>query len=332
MLQYAIIFVKGLYWMGNLKYAIIFPGQGAQEPGMGREIFENYPAARQAFEEADEALGFSLSDKIFNGTQEELGLTEITQPAILTVSIAAFRALSSELGETPVPLCMAGHSLGEYTALVASGVISMADGVRLVSRRGNLMQNAVPVGKGAMAAVLGLSLEEVSKVCAKVANGQVVAPANINLPTQIVISGHTDAVMRALDYITKNYTARTRLLKVSCPCHSALLELTATELEKEFMKVTSWSNPSCPIISNVSGTALSNVEDIKRALYKQIYFPVQWVDSVLEMEKLGVENYIELGPGKVLSSIVKKLCSDKTPIYGSTVEKIKEIADLIRSK
>lgn len=314
-----------------MKYAIIFPGQGAQEPGMGREIFENYPVSRQAFEEADEALGFSLSDKIFNGTQEELGLTEITQPAILTVSIAAFRALSFELGRTPVPLCMAGHSLGEYTALVASGVISLADGVRLVSRRGNLMQNAVPVGVGSMAAVLGLSLEEVFTVCEAVANGEVIAPANINLPTQIVISGHANAVNRAIDYIAQHYTARTRLLNVSCPCHSSLLEGTALELEKEFEKVTSWSNPSCPIISNVTGKALDNVTDIKRALYKQIYSPVQWVDSVFEMEKLGVENYIELGPGKVLSSIVKKLCSGKAPIYGSTIEKIKEMADLIRS-
>lgn len=314
-----------------MKYAIIFPGQGAQEPGMGREIFENYPVARQAFEEADEALGFSLSEKIFNGTQEELGFTEITQPAILTVSIAAFRALSYELGTTPAPICMAGHSLGEYTALVASGVISLADGVRLVSRRGNLMQNAVPVGEGSMAAVLGLSLEEVANVCKIVANDEVVAPANINLPTQIVISGHTTAVNRAIDYIMKHYTARTRLLNVSCPCHSLLLEKTAVELEKEFARITSWSDPSCLIISNVSGTAINTVEEIKKALFKQIYSPVQWVESVLEMERLGVENYIELGPGKVLSSIVKKLCNDKTPIYGSTIEKIKEIANLIRS-
>lgn len=331
MLQYTLILKKGIYQKRKMKYAIIFPGQGAQEPGMGREIFENYPVARLAFEEADEALGFSLSDKIFNGTQEELGLTEITQPAVLTVSIAAFRALSYELGKTPVPLCMAGHSLGEYTSLVASGVISLADGVRLVSRRGSLMQNAVPVGEGSMAAVLGLPLEEVFKICETVSNGEVVAPANINLPTQIVISGHTKAVNRVIDYITQHYTARTRLLKVSCPCHSSLLKDTADELEKEFAKVTGWSNPSCPIISNVSGKALYTVEDIKKALYKQIFSPVQWVDSVLEMERLGVENYIELGPGKILSSIVKKLCTGKTPIYGSTTGKIKEIANLIRS-
>ena len=314
-----------------MNYAIIFPGQGAQAPGMGKEIYENYPAARLAFEEADEALGFSLSDKIFNGTADELGLTEITQPAVLTVSIAAFRALSSELGQAPSPLCMAGHSLGEYTALVASGVISLSDGVRLVHRRGQLMQSAVPVGEGTMAAVLGLSLEEVARVCETVAQGEVVAPANINLPTQIVISGHTKAVERALDYIMSHYTARTRMLNVSCPCHSLLLEGAAQELEKEFVRVATWHDPTCPIISNVTGKPLDNVSQIKSALCKQIFSPVEWVESVFQMEQMGVEAYIELGPGKILTSILKKLSTGKSPIYGSTPEKIKEIAQLIRS-
>ena len=182
-----------------MKYAMIFPGQGAQRPGMGKDVCDKYIAAKRIFDEADEALGFSLSDIIFNGTPEQLAHTEITQPAILTVSVAMFRALEQELGTAVEPVCMAGHSLGEYTALVASGALSVRDGVRLVHKRGGLMQSAVPLGVGSMAAIIGLELPVVAEVCAEAAQGEVCEAANINSPKQIVISGHATAVERAAD-------------------------------------------------------------------------------------------------------------------------------------
>lgn len=313
-----------------MKYAMIFPGQGAQRPGMGKDVCDKYIAAKRVFDEADEALGFSLSGIIFNGTPQELAHTEITQPAILTVSIAIFRALEQELGTALEPACMAGHSLGEYTALVASGALSLKDGVRLVAKRGALMQKAVPLGVGSMAAVIGLELDEVRTVCAEASDGEICEAANINSPKQIVISGHATAVARAVEIIEKNYTAKVAPLRVSAPFHCSLMRPVAEELKTAFAEIE-WHAPKFPIIANVTARAVTKATDVREALYEQTYSPVLWSQSVLEMEKEGIDGYIELGPGSVLSGLVRKICRGKRPYAVSDSQELAAAADYIRS-
>ena len=312
-----------------MRYAFIFPGQGAQQPGMGREFYDRWDAAKSVFEEADEALGFSLSEIIFDGTPEELSRTEITQPAILTVSIAAFRVLELELGRPASPLCMAGHSLGEYTALVAAGALSLADGVRLVNKRGRLMQNAVPVGVGSMAAVIGLGLPEIEAVCAEASQGEVCQAANINSPKQIVISGHAGAVSRAEAIIGQKYTARVVPLMVSAPFHCELMRGVADELKKEFDNIE-WHAPRFPITANFSARAVSTVPEIRSALFSQTYSPVMWSQSVQEMERSGAESYIELGPGSVLSGLVRKICRGRRSLPVSNAEELAAAVEFIK--
>lgn len=298
---------------GNgMKYAVIFPGQGAQRPGMGRDIYENYTSARAVFEEADEALGFKLSNKIFNGTPEELALTEITQPAILTVSIAMCRALEEEMGACLAPCCMAGHSLGEYTSLVAAGALTLADGVRLVRERGHLMQDAVPVGTGAMAAVMGMEYGEVDSVCKEAASFGVCETSNVNSQKQIVISGETNAVNEALKIIKERYTAKTAMLRVSAPFHCVLMKPVAEKLAESFGKIK-WCHPKFPIVANYNAQIVTSKEEIIQALFNQTFSPVLWLQSVFAMEKIGTEGYIELGPGSVLSGLVRKICKGKRP-------------------
>lgn len=304
-----------------MRYSLIFPGQGAQKPGMGKDFFEKYEVSRSVFEEADDALGFSLSDLIFNGTKEDLMKTAITQPAIMTVSIAAYRALEYEFGSDLQPHCVAGHSLGEYTSLVAAGAISLADGVKLVHLRGRLMQEAVPVGVGAMSAVIGMNMEEVEKICNEAANGEICQPANVNSPEQIVISGHKNAVDRASAIIESTGSAKALPLRVSAPFHCELMRPVGDKLKTAFQEID-WKKPKCPVVTNASAEVVQDVDALKEALFRQTFSPVLWMQSVLKMESCGTDVYIELGPGSVLSGLVRKICKNKRPCPVSVPEEL----------
>jgi [acyl-carrier-protein] S-malonyltransferase len=288
------------------KTAFIFPGQGSQRAGMGRDLAESSPAARSAFDEADRALGFGLSDLCFNGPEEDLQLTANTQPAILTASIAAFRAFS-ERGFKPD--FVAGHSLGEYSALVAAGAMSLNDAARLVRRRGELMQEAVPVGAGAMAAILGIGAEKVAEACEAAAKGQVCAPANFNTPEQIVIAGHKDAVERAVEECKARGARRAMMLKVSAPFHSAMMR-PAQDNMVEPLNRAAFDDLSFPIVNNVDAAVVTGGSQSRDALIRQISAPVRWTESVMKMFEEGVETFVEVGPGKVLIGLVKAIAKD----------------------
>ena len=303
-----------------MKYALLFPGQGSQTVGMGKDLIENSPAAKAVFDEANAALGFSLSDIILNGPEEKLTLTAYTQPALLTMSIAVLAALK-EKGTAIAPAFVAGHSLGEYTALVANGVLSLADGVRLVHKRGSFMQEAVPAGVGAMAAILGLEADSVRAVCEDAAQGEVCEPANFNTPVQTVISGHAAAVARAVDLAAERGAKRSVLLKVSAPFHCSLMRPVADRLAAEMEKCV-WNAGSMPLVANVSAAPVTEVKAIRDGLYTQTYSPVRWVESVECMAAEGVQGFVELGAGKVLSGMVKKI------VRKASVLNIETFADL----
>lgn len=313
-----------------MNYAVLFPGQGAQRPGMGLTFKEKYAVSARVFEEADDALGYKLSDVIFNGTPEQLAQTEITQPATLTMSIAAFRAAQEEADGRLTPFCMAGHSLGEYTAAVASGMLSLSDGVRLVRLRGQLMQKAQPAGTTSMLAVIGLQLDEVMAVCKQAEEGQVCVPANINQPEQIVIGGHVEALARAEKIIKGNYGARVVPLRVSTASHCILMKPVAEQLKEEFKKLE-WKTPCCPIVSNAEAKMNTNPEEVCRALYEQTFSPVLWVQNVLEMQRAGVEHYIEFGPASVLSGLVRKILKGNRPVAVSVADDIPAAMEIIKS-
>src|SRR5882672_10471726 len=243
--------------------AFLFPGQGSQQVGMGKDLADNFPAARQVFEEADAALGFALSELCFNGPEEQLQLTENTQPAILTVSIAALRALETE--GFPKPDFVAGHSLGEYSALVAAGSLSLTEAVKTVRARGHFMQEAVPVGSGAMAAILGVGLDVVVHACEEAAQGQVCSAANINSPNQVVIAGDVAAVDRAIELLQERGAKRAMRLKVSAPFHCALMQPAQQRLAVEFQGMT-FKNLTTPIVTNVDAKAISSGEEARDAL------------------------------------------------------------------
>ncbi len=289
------------------KIAFIFPGQGSQAVGMGKDLYDNYPIAREVFEEADEALGFSLSKMCFEGTAEDLALTANTQPAILTCSIAAFMAMQSE--GLPLPDFVAGHSLGEYSALVAANAMSFWDAVQTVRKRGTYMQEAVPVGVGAMAAILGLDIETVEKTCAEVANGQVCSPANINSPSQIVIAGNAEAIDRACELLKEKGAKRAIKLNVSAPFHCALM-MPAQEKLHQDLKELKYNDLRFPIIENVSAEINSNGSRVCEALTNQVSSPVRWLQSVEKLGKLGVETLVEVGAGKVLNGLVRQINRD----------------------
>jgi len=288
------------------KTAFIFPGQGSQHAGMGRDLAEHFPVAKSVFEEADQTLGFGLSNLCFNGPDEDLQLTANTQPAILTASVAAFRVLSEKQIK---PDFVAGHSLGEYSALVAANALSLADAVRLVRRRGQLMQEAVPVGVGAMAAILGIDADKVAEACAAAAQNQVCAPANFNSPTQIVIAGHKEAVERAVEECKARGAKRAMMLKVSAPFHSALM-LPAQEQMAEPLAVTALHDLTVPIINNVDAAVVTGGEASRDALVRQISAPVRWTATVTNLLAEGVDTFVEVGPGKVLCGLVKAIAKD----------------------
>ncbi len=288
------------------KISFIFPGQGSQHAGMGREFADNFPAAKAVFEEADDALGWAISDLCFNGPDEELQLTANTQPAILTASIAAFRVLS-EQGATPD--FVAGHSLGEYSALVAAGSLTLTDAVKIVRRRGELMQEVVPAGVGAMAAILGLDAAKVAEACAMSAEDQICSPANFNTPVQTVIAGHKEAVERACAKCIEMGAKRAIPLKVSAPFHCALM-MPAQELLTPTLAATTFSDLSTPLVNNVDAAIVTSGDVARAGLIRQVSSPVRWAASVEKMIAEGVGTFIEVGPGKVLCGLVKSISRD----------------------
>jgi [acyl-carrier-protein] S-malonyltransferase len=284
--------------------AFIFPGQGSQHPGMGKDLAEKFPAARQVFEEADEALGFSLSALCFNGPAEQLQLTENTQPAILTVSIAALRALQAE--GFPMPQFVAGHSLGEYSALVAAGGLQLTDAIRTVRARGRYMQEAVPVGAGAMAAILGADLETVNAGCEQASEGEVCSAANINSPGQVVIAGAANAIDRAIVILKERGAKRAMKLNVSAPFHCAMMKPAQDRLAADLSSIQ-FSDSEVPVVTNVDARAVRNADQLRDSLVRQVSQPVRWLESVEFLISQGVKTFIEIGPGKVLSGLVRQI-------------------------
>jgi len=282
--------------------AFLFPGQGSQEVGMGRALAEASPAAKAVWAEADAALGFSLSTLCFEGPAADLALTANTQPAVLTTSVAAAAALADR-GVTPG--LTAGHSLGEYSALVAAGALRFADAVRLVRRRGEFMQEAVPVGTGAMAALLGVELATAEQICAEAAKGEVVGVANINSPGQIVIAGHRTAVERAVAAAAARGGKKSVLLPVSAPFHCALMKPAADRLASELERLTV-SAPRIPVIRNVDGGVTRTADEVKPFLVQQVASPVRWTDCVERLAREGATGFLEVGPGRVLTGLLKR--------------------------
>jgi [acyl-carrier-protein] S-malonyltransferase len=327
--------------------ALLFPGQGSQTVGMGKSLYESSPAARAVFEEADDALGFALSDLIFNGPEDTLKLTEHTQPAILTVSVAAFLTLASELAARGLrPAFAAGHSLGEYSAHVAAGTFSFADAVRTVRARGQFMQAAVPAGRGAMAAILGLDPARINDICAQVSDeltqppptpgdpaaqlasaldlitdptnpietpaqaaaqvSAIVSPANLNSPDQTVISGSKAAVELAAARCKEAGAKRTVLLQVSAPFHCALMQPAQEQLASALESVA-FADPAFPVASNVDARLMTRGPEVRDALIRQVTGAVRWVECIHLLHQSGATHYIEVGPGKVLSGLNRKI-------------------------
>jgi len=286
-----------------MKIAFVFPGQGSQYAGMGREVAEKFPIARAAFDEVDSALSFPLSRLCFEGPEEDLKLTENTQPAILTTSVALFRLLE-ERGIRPD--FVAGHSLGEYSALVAAGALTLSEAASLVRRRGRYMQEAVPVGVGAMAAVLGLDLPAIQSVCEKAAQGQVVSPANLNSPGQIVIAGNREAVERAVPLAKDAGAKRVILLQVSAPFHCALM-VPAEERLSTDLDACSFSDLRFPLITNVDAQAIRSGAEARSGVKRQVSRPVRWQETVQRLMDEGVRTFVEVGPGKVLLGMIRSI-------------------------
>jgi [acyl-carrier-protein] S-malonyltransferase len=283
--------------------AFLFPGQGSQAIGMSKDLAEKYPIARQTFEEADEALGHKLSQLCFEGPEDQLRLTEITQPAILTASVAAWRVVN-ENGLKP--RFVAGHSLGEYTAHVAAGTLSFADAVRTVRHRGTYMQEAVPIGVGTMAAILGMEFDKVAAVCRDAAEGEVCEPANINSPEQIVISGHTAAVERATRIADERGAKRAKVLPVSAPFHCSLMKPAQDRLAIDLSAIT-FNNPAVGVVCNVDAALLDDADRSRDALIRQVTGSVKWEQSMRLLITQGVDTFVEIGPGKVLCGLMRQI-------------------------
>jgi [acyl-carrier-protein] S-malonyltransferase len=285
------------------KLAFLFPGQASQYPGMGKDLAANFAESRAVFEEADAALGFPISQLCFEGSEDALKLTENTQPAILTVSVAAYRALAARGIQ---PDFAAGHSMGEYSALVAAGALEFSDAVKLLRQRGKYMQEAVPAGEGAMAAILGLSPTDVAEVCKKAADGEVVSPANLNSPEQTVIAGSAAGIKRAVEIASQSGAKRAVILAVSAPFHCTMLSPAQKRLEPD-LRAAKFSPLHFPIITNVDAEAITTGEEARESLIRQVTMPVRWLESVREMIDQGVNIFVEVGPGKVLSGLLRQI-------------------------
>jgi [acyl-carrier-protein] S-malonyltransferase len=306
--------------------AFVFPGQGSQYSGMGKALAEQFPVASQVFEESNDALGFDLAKLCFSGSAEELKLTANTQPAILATSVAALRVLQHEIGLTAQ--YVAGHSLGEYSALVAAGALSLSDAIKIVRQRGTFMQEAVPVGVGSMAAIMGIDADELVKLCQEASDEKHVAPANYNSPGQIVIAGHTQAVERALVLAKERGAKRALLLPVSAPFHSSLMAPAAERLAEVLAQVEI-NELALPVVSNVEATPYQESERVATLLVEQVCAPVLWAQSVEGMRGLGVETFVEIGPGKVLNGLIKRI-DRKSMLYNmESVESLERLSSLV---
>ncbi|NSW91063.1 MAG: ACP S-malonyltransferase [Firmicutes bacterium] len=310
------------------KIAFIFPGQGAQYIGMGKDIAMEYKKSDAVFDEASQALGFDIKKMIFEGDEEALKITENTQPAILTTSIACMQPL---LEEGIKPDVAAGLSIGEYAAHVTAGTFSFKDAARIVRKRGKYMQEAVPVGVGTMAAVIGLENNIVAECCIEASKEGIVEPANYNCPGQVVIAGEVKAVEAAMELCSQRGAKRTVILKVSAPFHCSLLESAGKKLALELEKVEV-NNMSIPVVSNVNAQYITDKALVKDLLIKQVSSPVLWEDSVRKMIENGVDTFIEIGPGKVLSGFVKKINKDVAVFNVENIESLKETLKGVQKK
>jgi [acyl-carrier-protein] S-malonyltransferase len=314
--------------MSQSSIAFLFPGQGSQAAGMGKELASLYPVVRRVFQEADEALGFALSQLCFEGPDDQLKMTENTQPAILTVSVAVFRVLQEK---GIAPSYVAGHSLGEYSAHVAAGTISFADAVRIVRNRGKYMQEAVPAGQGAMAAVLGMPLDQLQQVCVDAAQGEVVSPANINSPDQIAISGHSKAVERAAELAKQRGAKRAIMLPVSAPFHCALMQPAQDRLAAD-LHALKFADPKVPVISNVDAELKTSGDAARTALIQQVTGAVRWAPSMQKLIALGVKTFIEVGPGKVLCGLMRQIDRAQTALNVEDEASLQKILSAFASR
>lgn len=309
--------------------AFIFPGQGSQQIGMLSELAERYAVVRSTFEEASTALGYDLWHLVQEGSAEDLNRTDITQPAILAASVAVWRVWKELEGARPD--WVAGHSLGEYSALVCSGAMDFADGLRLVRARGEFMQAAVPQGQGAMAAILGLDAEQIEKACAEAAQGEVVAAVNYNAPGQIVIAGSTKAVERAIAACQAAGAKKAMPLPVSVPSHCELMRPAAEKLADE-LNLIQLSKPRVPVVQNVHAAPETEVAAIRDNLVAQLYRPVRWIESVEFMAEQGVTTYIECGPGKVLVGLNKRIVKSAKSLAMNDPDSVMAALELLRAE
>ena len=309
--------------------AYVFPGQGSQRVEMGKDLYDNFPVARQIFEEADSALGFNLSEMCFEGMAEDLALTANTQPAILTVSTAAFRAMENQ--GFPMPDFVAGHSLGEYSALVAANAISFTDAVKTVRKRGTYMQEAVRIGTGAMAAILGLDLETIENACREAANGQVCSPANLNSPLQTVIAGNAEAIDRAIEILKERGAKRAIKLNVSAPFHCLLMKPAQDKLADDLQEIN-FENLIFPVIENVSAAENIKGARVREALTMQVSAPVRWADSIENLISNSVETFVEVGTGKILTGLVRQINRDVRCLNVENTLSLKEAKEILINK